>query len=255
MFTGEELLPDKSSQGVSISMTNATVEYGKSHAPVFTVSLTPGSYTYGSNTNTANGSTTGIKAEECSMKYKIGETIYELTGDWNSSQFTNTNAKTKSLTGDAITNLTSTINFNSNNKLSATASWSAAPDGTYNPLTNLKIEVKSDKLAEYRAGSGSKTANSGTSTYAITVNKPRFYMFTNASTANPTSINTNDTNITTSNTINKWCKSIDGSLKTSFTSPSNAAYYELFYAIPANIKSSWTGVDGTGVNSLPVEAK
>lgn len=252
MFTGEEKYPAKATQSVGVSMSNATIEYGTDHAPVFTVTLSPGSYTYGSNSNTANGSTTGIKAEEYSVTYKLGQTNYTLTGDWN-SQFTSTSNKSATLTGDSIENIKSKITFNSSNKLSATAAWTAAPDGTYNPLTNLKIEVKSDKLATYRVASGSTTATSGNNSYSITPHKPRFYMFTNAATTNPTAIDTYGSNVTLSNTFNKWCKSTDGKLTTSFTAP--GSYFELFYAIPQNIKSSWTGVDGTGVNSLAVEAK
>lgn len=89
IFKGEESFPKKASNNkptCSVSQTAQSVEVGTTVTPKFTMSFDKKTYEYGSNTNTALNSTTGVSATTYTLTYtdKSGNNKM-LTGNWTTS--------------------------------------------------------------------------------------------------------------------------------------------------------------------------
>lgn len=130
VFT-KELFPGKPVPTASISIATSSYEVGATYTPTFTLGFNAQTYTYGSNTEKALGSKTGVAADSYTITYSRQGASTTLTGDWTTSV---SDTELTVVDGDnvASTNLTASIS------LPAT--------GTYIPLTNIGNECLSARV-------------------------------------------------------------------------------------------------------------
>ena len=163
IFKGNEAYPTKPTPSCGITQTAKSVEVGTTVTPAFTLSFDAKKYAYGSNTNTALNSTTGVTAA-----------TYILT-------YTDKDNTTKTLTGNWTTSVTASESYNvkaGNNNGTAYLSvvYNAAADGTYIPRSNLERVLSSaTELTKYRVAGG--TATTSNASNKIVGYYPNFYGF------------------------------------------------------------------------------
>lgn len=178
--------------------------------------------------------------------WSVSYTQGKYNQSWNGEKIDDgTTATAYSITDGTNTSTASSGTFP---EITVTTGMNYTVSGTVNYSDGDVAKNNKGKDSTVQRAAGSVTAQTSS---AITCAKPRFYMFTSSKIAHPTAVDTKDS--VTTKAADKWVKEIKTSNTTSFVAPT--AYYQLFYAVPHNAnQTKWTGVDGTGVNVLPVMA-
>lgn len=132
--------PTKPTPTTGITLNAEDVEVGTTVTPTFTTKFDPKTYTYGSTSNKAANSTTGVTLKKYTVKYTYNNVENELTG--TSATLTGTPIVVEN--GTAITG----------GKIST--EYNAAAEGTYIPLNNIGGQYPSARVT-----SGTAVATDG----------------------------------------------------------------------------------------------
>lgn len=236
IFKGEEGYPTKPTPSCGITQTAKSLEIGTTVTPAFTLSFDAKTYAYGSNTNPALGSTTGVSAK-----------TYTLT-------YTDKDSVTHTLTGNYATSVTATTSYNvkagtNNGRANLSVSYDAAADGTYIPKSNLERVLSSEtELATYRVSSGTATTHNDNN--KIIGYYPNFYGFRGGESGTVMDTATVDSAFIrglTAQTSSPNASS--GKITPSTSLTASKKWRQCIYAIPTGLKSSLTAKDA---NNLPV---
>ena len=236
IFKGEEGYPTKPTPSCGITQTAKTLEIGTTVTPAFTLSFDKKTYAYGSNTEPALGSTTGVSAKTYTLTYTDKDNV------------------THTLTGNYATSVTATTSYDvkagtNNGRANLSVSYDAAEDGTYIPKSNLERVLSSEtELATYRVSSG--TAITHNDNNKIVGYYPNFYGFRGGESGTVMDTATVDSEFIrglTAQTSSPNASS--GKITPSSSLTASKTWRQCIYAIPTGLKSSLTAKDA---NNLPV---
>lgn len=217
IFTKELSVTTKPVPSVTITATNNSYEVGSSVKPTFTLTFDPKTYTYGSNTNPKDGSTTGVTASKYKITYNRQGTTTTLTGDW-----------TTSVEDTAIT----VTNGTNTQSVALTADFTLPAEGTYVPTTNLGNEDLDKRVTT--------TSNTATATGKITGYYKWFYTYKNnagvvagltkpsITQADITALNADSKSLDSTN-IRKWSSTTSNTCPGSITT---SGMQQIFIAAP-----------------------
>ena len=243
IFKGAEAYPTKPTPSCGITQGSKSVEIGTTVTPTFTLSFDAKKYAYGSNTNTALNSTTGVTAKTYTLTYVDNTgTTKTLTGNW-----------TTSVTASESYNAIAGYN-NGDDKVAASLSvaYEAAAEGTYIPKSNLERVLSSaTELTKYRVADGTATASNVNN--KIIGYYPNFYGFRGGESGTMLDESTVDSAFIRSLTSQTSSPSSStGKITPSSSLTASKSWVQCIYAIPTGLKSGLTAKDA---NNLPVGFK
>lgn len=235
IFKGEEGYPTKPTPSCGITQTAKSVEVGTTVTPAFTISFDPKKYAYGTNTNTALDSTTGVSAVTYTLVYTDKDDVaHTLSGNY-----------TTSITASESYNVKA---GNNNGTAYLSVNYNAAGDGLYIPRTNLERVLSSEtELARYRVAGGQSTTSNANN--KIVGYYPNFYGFRGGNSGTAMNPSTVDSTFIRGLTAQTSSPGTNGKIAPSSSLTATKTWRQCIYAIPAGLKSNLTAKDA---NNLPV---